>query len=92
LQYPVPSVPLDSPFFDADRYWQGPSWVNTNWLIIDGLKRYGFMEEAKDLTEKTLAMVISGGPYEYFNPVNGQGLGAADFSWTAALTIDLLKN
>ncbi|MDQ3123869.1 MAG: glycoside hydrolase [bacterium] len=92
LQNPVPSVPLDSKFFDADRYWQGPAWINTNWLIIDGLKRYGFIEEAKDLTAKTLEMVTNAGPYEYFNSITGQGLGAAEFSWTAALTIDLINN
>ncbi|MDQ3065114.1 MAG: glycoside hydrolase [bacterium] len=92
LNHPVPSVPLDSPFFDANRYWQGPTWINTNWLIIDGLKRYGFIEEAKDLRDRTLAMVASAGPYEYFNPINGQGLGASDFSWTAALAVDMLSN
>jgi len=92
LHHPVPSVPLDSHFFDADRYWQGPSWVNTNWLIIDGLKRYGFAEEAEALTRRTLAMVSAAGSFEYFSPIDGQGLGAADFSWTAALTIDLLEN
>lgn len=91
LHYPVPSVPLDSEFFDADRYWQGPSWVNTNWLIIDGLKRYGFNYEAAELTKRTLEVVAQSGPYEYFNPIDGTGLGAADFSWTAALTVDLLK-
>jgi hypothetical protein len=91
LHHPVPSVPLTSPFFDSDRYWQGPSWVNTNWLIIDGLKRYGFHQEAEQLCDRTLTMVRNAGPFEYFDPVDGKGLGAADFSWTAALTIDLIK-
>lgn len=90
LHHPVPSVPLDSKFFDSNRYWQGPSWVNTNWLIIDGLKRYGFHDEANELRTKTIEMVANAGPFEYFNPIDGQGLGAADFAWTAALTIDLL--
>lgn len=91
LHHPVPSVPLDSQFFDDDRYWQGPSWVNTNWLIIDGLRRYGFDKEADELRQRTLDMVTSAGPYEYFSPIDGRGLGAANFSWTAALTIDLDK-
>lgn len=92
LHNPVPSVPLDSEFFDADRYWQGPSWVNTNWLIIDGLKRYGFTEDAAELSKRTLAVVAQAGPYEYFNPIDGQGLGAANFAWTAALAVDLYQN
>ena len=90
--WPVPSVPLDSPYFNPNRYWQGPTWVNTNWLIIDGLKRYGYTDEAKVLTDRTIQMVAKSGFYEYFNPLNAGPAGAADFSWTAALTIDLLKD
>ncbi|MCA9347915.1 glycoside hydrolase [Candidatus Saccharibacteria bacterium] len=91
LHHPVPSVPLDSSFFDADRYWQGPSWVNTNWLIIDGLERYNYTELADELRQKTIQLVNNQGAWEYFDPLNGRGLGAESFSWTAALTIDLLN-
>jgi hypothetical protein len=90
--WPVPSVPLNSGYFDPYKYWQGPAWVNTNWLIIEGLKNYGFLLEAKVLEERTLKMVTKSGFYEYFNPLNADPAGAANFSWTAALTIDLLKN
>ena len=89
--YPVPSAPISSPWFHAKRYWQGPSWVNTNWLIIDGLKRYGFHEHAAALTESTLEMVQKSGFAEYFDPLTGEAAGTDNFSWTAALTIDLLK-
>ncbi|HVS78759.1 MAG TPA: trehalase family glycosidase, partial [Candidatus Saccharimonadales bacterium] len=89
--WPVPSVPATSSYFAPYKYWQGPSWVNTNWLIIDGLKRYGFLLEAKELQDRTLKMVQKSGFYEYFNPLNAEPAGAANFSWTAALTIDLLK-
>ena len=89
-EFPVPSVPLDSPQFDPNRYWQGPAWVNTNWLIIDGLRRYGYDDHAAALTESTLDMVARNGFNEYFNPLTGAPLGAKNFSWTAALTLDLL--
>jgi glycogen debranching enzyme len=89
--FPVPSVPTESPWFHARRYWQGPTWVNTNWLIIDGLRRYGFNDHADALTESTLEMVNHSGFSEYFDPLTGEAAGAADFSWTAALVIDLLK-
>ncbi len=89
--FPVPSVPLTSNYFDHRRYWQGPAWVNTNWLIIDGLQRYGFTDEAEDLKTRTLQMVEKAGFSEYFSPMDGYGAGIAPFSWTAALTIDLLS-
>jgi hypothetical protein len=90
--WPVPSVPLNSPYFDPYKYWQGPSWVNMNWLIISGLRSYGYEAEAAVLKERTLNMVAKSGMYEYFNPQNAKGAGAPNFSWTAALTVDLLKN
>lgn len=92
LKWPVPSVPQTSDYFSPLKYWQGPSWVNTNWLIIEGLKRYDFDTEAKNLANRTLELVNRGGMNEYFSPLSGQAAGAANFSWTAALTIDLLKN
>jgi hypothetical protein len=88
--YPVPSVPLDSAQFDPDRYWQGPAWLNTNWLIMDGLKRYGYHDHAAALRETSLEMVTKSGFAEYFDPNTAEPLGAEDFSWTAALVIDLL--
>ena len=89
--YPVPSVPTNSFWFHPKLYWQGPSWVNMNWLIIDGLKRYGFKDHAAALRESTLEMVQRSGCAEYFDPLTGEAAGADNFSWTAALAIDLLK-
>lgn len=89
--FPVPSVPLNSNYFNHRRYWQGPSWVNTNWLIIDGLVRYGFIDEAQELKTRTLQMIEKSGFSEYFSPMDGFGAGISPFSWTAALTIDLLS-
>jgi hypothetical protein len=92
LKWPLPSVPYESDYFDPLKYWQGPTWINTNWLIIDGLERYGFETEARILRDSTLELVNKSGMNEYFNPLSGQPAGAANFSWTAALIIDLLKH
>ena len=89
--FPVPSVPLNSPWFDPDGYWQGPTWINTNWLIIDGLDRMGYADHAEALRQSTLDLVRSHGFYEYFTPNSGEPAGTANFSWTAALAIDLSK-
>lgn len=90
VRYPVPSVPKSSSFFNPTKYWQGPTWLNTNWLIIDGLRRYGYRDAADELAQKSIELVGKHGCYEYFNPYNGQPAGAAGFSWTAALALDLL--
>ena len=92
LRWPVPSVPHDSPYFDEYKYWQGPTWININWLIIDGLERYGFTTEAQQLRDRTLQLLRNDDMSEYFSPLSGQPAGAENFSWTAALAIDLLKS
>jgi len=90
--FPVPSVPTDAADFDDDRYWMGPTWVNTNWLIVRGLRSSGAHELADDLRERTLRLVEQRGFSEYFSAITGEGFGADDFSWTAALTLDLIAD
>jgi hypothetical protein len=87
--HPVPSVPLEARHFQDHRYWAGPTWVNTNWAIVHALGRRGRQQLARDLTERTLALVDEHGFAEYFSPTDGSGRGAPEFSWTAALVIDL---
>ncbi len=90
--YPVPTVALTDTSFAPERMWRGPSWVNTNWLLIEGLHRSGRREPALTLARSTLAMVAAGGgAYEYFHPSTAQPPASAVpmFSWTAALVIDL---
>lgn len=88
--FPVPSVPLNSAWFHPLAYWQGPTWLNTNWMIADGLRRYNFHEEADLIIAKSLELVKHSGFYEYFSPETGEPAGAQNFSWTAAVVIDFL--
>lgn len=90
--HPVPTVALADPAFDPERMWRGPVWLNTNWLLVEGLRRSGCPDAARRLAERTLAMVVAaGGAFEYFNPVTaGRPPRAVPaFGWTAALFIDL---
>jgi putative isomerase len=91
-EFPVPTVALDDPRHDPERMWRGPTWVNVNYLLIEGLKRTGFRSLAGELRRRTLQM-IAGQPdiYEYYHPRTGVNpLGAAPvFGWSAALFIEL---
>lgn len=90
--YPVPSASLSSDYFDQHRFWQGPTWINTNWFIIKGLEHYNFAAEAIHLRQTTLGLIEKTGFREYYSPLTGEGLGASDFSWTAALYIELINS
>ncbi|MFC4358519.1 trehalase family glycosidase [Halobium salinum] len=74
---------------DLDRYWRGPVWVNTNWLLADGLRRYGAADLASRIERDTVSLVEREGFREYFSPETGEGRGSDRFSWTAALYLDL---
>jgi hypothetical protein len=93
----VPSFDPDDPRFEAQRYWRGPVWVNMNWLIFKGLERYGETALAGQIYTDTLHMVREQGFFEYFEPDKAQsrrqgfGYGGKQFSWTAALIVDLLE-
>jgi hypothetical protein len=83
--HPVPTVALDEPTFSPRDYWRGPTWINLNWLIIDGLRRYRRDELAARLVRRTLDLLTLGGrpsAREYFDPLTGEGLGAVDYGWT----------
>lgn len=90
VPFPLPSVPRGSRHFEPQRYWRGPTWISLNWFVVLGLERYGFTEEAEWLRLHTVGLVERSGFREYYNPLTGDGLGAAEFSWSAALTLDLL--
>jgi glycogen debranching enzyme len=74
--------------FDPDRYWRGPVWMNTNWLLERGLRRYGADAAADRLRDDSLALLEREGFREYFNPHTGAGRGSDDFAWSAALYLD----
>lgn len=89
--FPIASVPRGSKYFEPKRYWQGPTWINTNWLIAEGLERYGYTVEAAHIKLKSIELVQKHGAYEYFSPLDGSPVGAHPFSWSAALVIDMLE-
>jgi glycogen debranching enzyme len=86
----VTTVSKSSRVFDARRYWRGPVWINSNWFLVRGLERLGVTAEAERLRSMTLQLVEASGFSEYYDPSTGAPLGSRPFSWSAALTLDLL--
>jgi hypothetical protein len=50
-QFPLPSTAFNDPTFEKDC-WRGPIWINTAYMVIVGMERYGFMDEASLLSFK----------------------------------------
>jgi hypothetical protein len=53
---------------------------------------HGHRDEAEDLRTSMLRLIHRSGHFEYFHPTSGAGIGAPSFSWTAALSLDLLAD
>ncbi len=91
-RYPVPTVARDDPKYDPAQMWRGPTWVNVNYLLIEGLERSGYGELARDLRRRTLEMMMGEDDiYEYYNPETGKSppKAASVFGWSSALFIDM---
>ncbi|HYH52832.1 MAG TPA: hypothetical protein VD761_01780 [Solirubrobacterales bacterium] len=67
------------------RYWRGPTWVNSAWMVWLGLRRLGYAAEAERLAAGVIGAVAREGLREYYDPRNGKGLGAKDFAWSALI-------
>jgi hypothetical protein len=65
------------------RYWRGPTWVNSAWMVWLGLRRLGYTAEAQRLADGLIGAVAREGLREYYDPRTGKGLGAKDFAWSA---------
>ncbi|WP_329217127.1 hypothetical protein OG352_14175 [Streptomyces sp. NBC_01485] len=86
----VPSYDLLGEAFDPHRYWRGPAWFNTSWLLERGLRLHGKQADADALRLAVLDIAAGSDFAEYVDPYTGEACGATGFSWTAALTLDLL--
>jgi hypothetical protein len=85
----VPSYDLTASGFDPARYWRGPSWFNTAWLIVQALRAMSLSAEARALAAGACELALAHDFPEYVDPLTAAPHGARSFSWTAALTLDL---
>ena len=91
-RYPVPTVARDDPKYDPQTMWRGPTWVNVNYLLVEGLQRAGYPELARELRRRTLEMMLREDDiYEYYHPETGESppKAASIFGWSSALFIEL---
>jgi len=93
---PLPTISVSHPSFDPlNGYWRGPVWLDQVWFGIDGLKKYGYNQEANQLLNKVIinceGLNKTGiSIRENYHPLTGKGLNAEHFSWSAAHLILLI--
>jgi hypothetical protein len=94
---PAPSVAVDEPSFSLRehfdglrRYWRGPTWINSAWLLWRGLVRLGYEQQAATMARAINETVSREGLREFYDPYTGRGMGAQEFAWSA-LALELLE-
>ena len=93
--YPyMPTVAYCDEKYTSFDYWRGPTWLNVFYFAIAGLENCGFHAESKKLRENFLQLADNekSGIYEYYDSRTGKGLGAFQFSWSAAFILELILN
>jgi putative isomerase len=64
--------------------WLGPIWGISNYMVFEGLLNYGFINEAKELAEKSLKLFgqdveKTGVFHEYYDPESGEPINNPGF-------------
>lgn len=64
---PFVSLSRDDPdFIDEGEYWRGGVWLPTAYATLKGLARYGYLNKAREVSEKLLLHMIK--TYNEFEP------------------------
>jgi hypothetical protein len=58
-----------------------------SWLTEAPLRMLMNNLDPEDVRAATTALIRDGGFCEYFDPLTGEGIGGATFSWTAAIAL-----
>ena len=76
--------------------WLGPVWGISNYMVFDGLRKYGYIAEAKELAEKTVTLLGKdieecGEMHEYYDPETGEGVNNPGFQNWNFLSLNMLE-
>ncbi len=94
---PLPTLDISNKKFNPRGYWRGAIWLDQVYFGIKGLKNYGFDKNASLLLNKVFrnleGLYSNNYPIrENYNPLNGKGLEANHFSWSAAFLLLMCQN
>ena len=77
----------DEPTFAARTYWRGPAWPQLTYLFWTAARRHGRDAEATSFADMLVRGATDSNWAEYWDAVDGHGLGAAPQSWAALAAV-----
>ena len=84
-------------YYNPIGYWNGPIWIQWQYLLFRGLLDYGYVDEAVELTERVMDNVIhqlkvANNFWEFYSADDYQAGWHKNYIWTgivARMLIDL---
>ena len=77
-----PALSLKEHFDGLRRYWRGPTWVNTAWLVWRRMVGLGYEHQAATLARAITETVSREGLRRVLRSAGRAGIGARDFAWS----------
>jgi hypothetical protein len=110
-EFPIPTVAYNAPRFYHQKppfenlsggLWRGNIWMPETWIIVKGLFKYGYEQEAKAFASRLLNMMarqtdavgvwpqMRFSPAEWYDARTGLAQNNRAFSWSSAVALDYL--
>jgi len=95
-EYVIPSIARDDPAYRDNDYWRGRIWGPMNFLVYEGLKRYGFDDISYEFALKSVKLFMKewrekSHYHENYNAETGEGDDVSNsdpfYSWGALLAL-----
>jgi hypothetical protein len=88
--WPVPTLPYDDPEYFKQTYWKGHVWGPVNYLIWQGVKRYGSTRSQAELARRSVELFMRnwtahGTCNENYFSTDGRGDDHPHYTWGALL-------
>ncbi|MEO1308873.1 MAG: trehalase family glycosidase [Pseudomonadota bacterium] len=91
-RFVIPSHDPNAPEYDGLRYWRGPAWLIVNYMIADGLRKAGETRMVERIMTDSIRLIEESGFAEYYDPITAEPCGGGNFTWTAAMVIEILSS
>jgi glycogen debranching enzyme len=71
----------NSPLYVPDGYWRGPIWGSETVLLVDGLARAGYADQAREVARRYCDMCLGSGFAENYDATTGEPLRDKAYTW-----------
>jgi Mannosylglycerate hydrolase MGH1-like glycoside hydrolase domain len=91
-KYVIPTIARNDPAFADQFYWRGDIWGPTNYMVYEGLDRYGFDQVALEYAQKNYDLYMDDWKRnqhddEQYHAWGGNGGGDTHYTWGALLCL-----